>query len=149
MMLSRKVILLAGALGMIAPGWALAGSPLKAGAGSPPQALHTGIDQTRIVVDYSFAEMVSSAAKTAYPTTTGSRTAGSPGHSGNPEKNGALTPFSVSADMPVARVQRSAGREAASGRIPAMPEPAGWVLLLSGLGIVACIAWRRASMALM
>jgi hypothetical protein len=35
------------------------------------------------------------------------------------------------------------------GHIPAVPEPAGWVLLLSGLAVVACIARRRAGMALM
>jgi len=149
MMFPKKVILLAGALGMIAPAWALAGSPLQAGADSPPQALRAGFDQAPIVVAYSFAEIVSFAAKTAHPATTGSRTAGLAGFSGNPEKNEAWTPFSAGTDTPVARVQRSAGPEADSGRIPAMPEPAGWVLLLSGLGIVACIAWRRASMALM
>lgn len=149
MMFRKKVILLTGALGMIAPVWALAGSPLQAAANSPPPALRAGFDQAPIVVDYSFAEIVSFAAKTAHPTLTGSRTAGSPGVSGNPEKNQAWTAFSVGADTPVVRAQRSTGSEADSGRKPAMPEPAGWMLLLSGLGIVACIAWRRASMALM
>ena len=149
MMFPKEVILLAGALGMIAPAWAVAGSPLQAGADSPPQVLRAGFDQAAIVVDYSFAEIVSFAARTAPPTTTGSRTAGSPGLSGNPEKNEAWTPFGVGGDTPAVRARRSAGPEADSGRKPAMPEPAGWVLLLSGLGIVVCIAWRRARMALM
>lgn len=142
MMFPKKVILLAGVLGMIAPAWA-------AGADSPRPALRAGFDQAPIVVAYSFAEIVSFAAKPAHPTATGSRTADLRGLSGNSKENEALTPFSVGTDMPVAPVQRSAGREADSGRTPAMPEPAGWMLLLSGLGIVACIAWRRASMALM
>jgi hypothetical protein len=48
-----------------------------------------------------------------------------------------------------AMAQRSTGPEPDSGHVPAVPEPAGWALLLSGLAVVACIARRRASMALM
>ena len=45
-----------------------------------------------------------------------------------------------------------AQRSAAAGVAPdagTAPEPAGWMLLLSGLAIVICIAWRRTSVALM
>jgi len=147
MMFPNKVILLAGTLGMLVPVWALAG--FQAGADSPPPVLRAAFDRASVVVGYSFAEIVAFAATTAHPTTTGSRTAGLAALPGGPEKNETLTPFSVGPDTPVARVQRSVGHEADSGRTPAMPEPAGWVLLLSGLGIVACIAWRRAGMALM
>jgi hypothetical protein len=51
-------------------------------------------------------------------------------------------------DMAQARIQQGARGEPPRVHAPALPEPANWMLLLSGLAVIACIARRRASMTL-
>jgi hypothetical protein len=139
----KILLLLAAWAGMIVTAWALGGSHLLAGTpGAPPQALRAPPDHATIVAAYSFAEIASFAANAAHQAPGGSQALG---------QNQASTPRIGESNAVAMQAisQRSAGAERDGGRGPAAPEPAGWVLLLSGLAVVACIARRRASRTLM
>ena len=63
------------------------------------------------------------------------------------ESSETWVPVAASPDVRFAQAigGRNSGQEADSGHVPAAPEPAGWVLLLSGLAVVAGIVRRRAN----
>jgi PEP-CTERM motif-containing protein len=149
MMPGKKLLVFIAWVGMSVPAGTLPAPQHQPSDSGQPLQSHAGT----MVAPYSFAEIASFAARAAHQTTSGVRPDGTSALGlGEPlDPNEAWAPIDAGLDARFgqAMAQRSTGPEPDGGHVPAVPEPAGWVLLLSGLAVVACIARRRTSMALM
>ena len=146
----KKLLLLLACVTTIASSAALAvARPQSGDPASTSQSLHAGA----VVAAHSLAEIASLVEPPASRTTGGTPLNGarSSGVGRLADSSQAPVPIAGSRDSHFthAVAQRKSGQDPDGGNVPAVPEPAGWVLLLSGLAVVASIVRRRASMMLM